>query len=106
MNTKRIIPCLDVKDGKTVKGVNFVDFRHAGDPAEMAAMYSEAGADELVVLDITASHEARKTVIDVVEKTAREVFMPLTVGGGIRTTDDFFNLLRAGADKISINSLM
>ncbi len=104
MLAKRIIPCLDVRGGRVVKGVNFVNIKDVGDPVEIAKMYEKQGADELVFLDITASHEERRTVIDVVEKTAREVFMPLTVGGGIRTTDDFFNLLRAGADKISINS--
>ena len=104
MNTKRIIPCLDVKDGKTVKGVNFVDFRHAGDPAEMAAMYSEAGADELVVLDITASHEGRRTFSDVVKRVAERCIIPFCVGGGIGDLNDVERLLKAGASKVSINS--
>lgn len=104
MLAKRIIPCLDVKDGRVVKGVNFVNFRDAGDPVEAAEFYNTQGADELVFLDITASHEKRKTIVDVVERTARKVFMPLTVGGGISDTDDFRTLLNAGADKISINS--
>ena len=104
MNTKRIIPCLDVKDGKTVKGVNFVDFRHAGDPAEMAAMYSEAGADELVVLDITASHEGRRTFSDVVKRVAERCTIPFCVGGGIGDLNDVERLLKAGASKVSINS--
>ena len=104
MITKRIIPCLDVKDGRVVKGVNFVNIRDAGDPVELARFYSDQGADEIVFLDITATHEARKTVADVVERTAEQVFVPLTVGGGIRTLDDFRELLRAGADKISVNS--
>jgi len=104
MLAKRIIPCLDVKDGRVVKGVNFVGLRDAGDPVELAKFYSDAGADEIVFLDITATHEARDTVVDVVERTASQVFVPLTVGGGIRTLDDFQLLLRAGADKISINS--
>ena len=104
MLAKRIIPCLDVKDGRVVKGVNFVGLRDAGDPVELAKYYSDAGADEIVFLDITATHEARKTVADVVERTAEQVFVPLTVGGGIRTLDDFRELLRAGADKISVNS--
>lgn len=104
MLAKRIIPCLDVNDGRVVKGVNFVNLRDAGDPVELARAYSEQGADEIVFLDITATHGARRTVIDIVEKTAREVFVPLTVGGGIRTEDDFYNILRAGADKISVNS--
>ena len=104
MLAKRIIPCLDVKDGRVVKGVNFVGLRDAGDPVELARYYSDAGADEIVFLDITATHEARKTVADVVERTAEQVFVPLTVGGGIRTLDDFQQLLRAGADKISVNS--
>lgn len=101
---KRIIPCLDVKNGRVVKGVNFVGLRDAGDPVELAKLYSDQGADEIVFLDITATNEERKTVAGVVERTAREVFVPLTVGGGIRTTDDFAELLRAGADKISVNS--
>lgn len=104
MITKRIIPCLDVKDGRVVKGVNFVGLRDAGDPVELAKFYSDAGADEIVFLDITATHEARKTVASVVERTASQVFVPLTVGGGIRTLEDFQLLLRAGADKISVNS--
>ena len=104
MLAKRIIPCLDVKDGRVVKGVNFVGLRDAGDPVELAKFYSDAGADEIVFLDITATHEARDTVADVVERTAAQVFVPLTVGGGIRTLEDFQLLLRAGADKISVNS--
>ena len=105
MLAKRIIPCLDVRDGRVVKGVNFVNIRDAGDPVELARFYSDQGADEIVFLDITATHEARKTVADVVERTAEQVFVPLTVGGGIRTLDDFRELLRAGADKISVNSV-
>ncbi|MBI1912882.1 MAG: imidazole glycerol phosphate synthase subunit HisF [Deltaproteobacteria bacterium] len=104
MLTKRIIPCLDVKDGRVVKGVSFVELRDAGDPVESAEAYELQGADELVFLDITASHEKRKTILDVVEKTASNVFMPLTVGGGIRTLDDIKELLRAGTDKVSINT--
>jgi len=104
MLAKRIIPCLDVREGRVVKGVHFENLRDAGDPVELARFYSEQGADEIVFLDITATHEERRTIIDVVERTAREVFVPLTVGGGIRTPDDFQALLRAGADKISINS--
>lgn len=104
MLTKRIIPCLDVKDGRVVKGVSFVELIDAGDPVESAKAYEAQGADELVFLDITASHEKRKTILDVVEKTASEVFMPLTVGGGIRTLDDIKELLRAGTDKVSINT--
>lgn len=104
MLAKRIIPCLDVKDGRVVKGVKFVGLRDAGDPVELAKFYSDAGADEIIFLDITATHEARDTVADVVERTASQVFVPLTVGGGIRTLDDFQRLLRAGADKISVNS--
>ena len=104
MLAKRIIPCLDVKDGRVVKGINFVGLRDAGDPVELAKFYSDAGADEIVFLDITATHEARATVADVVERTASQVFVPLTVGGGIRTLEDFQFLLRAGADKISVNS--
>ncbi len=104
MLTKRIIPCLDVKDGRVVKGVSFVELRDAGDPVESAKAYDEQGADELVFLDITASHEKRKTILDVVEKTASDVFMPLTVGGGIRTVEDIRELLRAGTDKVSINT--
>jgi len=104
MLTKRIIPCLDVKDGRVVKGVSFVNLRDAGDPVEAAALYDHEGADELCFLDITASHEDRKTIIDVVERTAARVFMPVTVGGGVRTLDDIRNLLNAGADKVSINT--
>lgn len=104
MLTKRIIPCLDVKGGRVVKGVSFVDLRDAGDPVEVATAYDQQGADELCFLDITASHENRKTIIDVVERTAERVFMPLTVGGGVRTLDDIRALLNAGADKVSINT--
>ena len=104
MITKRIIPCLDVKNGRVVKGVSFVDLRDAGDPVECAAAYDKQGADELVLLDITATHEGRSTMIDIVERVAQTVFIPFTVGGGIRTVDDFKELLRAGADKISVNS--
>ncbi len=104
MYAKRIIPCLDVKNGRVVKGVSFVDLRDAGDPVECAAAYDRQGADELVLLDITATHEGRSTMIDIVERVAKTVFIPFTVGGGIRTTDDFKELLRAGADKISVNS--
>lgn len=104
MFTKRIIPCLDVNNGRVVKGVNFVDLRDAGDPVEIAAAYDKAGADELVFLDITASSDARNTVVDMVRKVAETVFIPFTVGGGIRTVDDFKALLREGADKISVNS--
>lgn len=104
MLAKRIIPCLDVKDGRVVKGVNFVNLRDAGDPVESAKFYNTQGADELVFLDITASHEKRKTIVDVVNRTAREVFMPLTVGGGIRTVEDFREILGAGADKVAVNS--
>jgi len=104
MLTKRIIPCLDVKDGRVVKGVSFVNLRDAGDPVEVATVYDREGADELCFLDITASHENRKTIIDVVEQTAARVFMPLTVGGGVRTLEDIRALLKAGADKVSINT--
>ena len=104
MFTKRIIPCLDVKDGRVVKGVNFVDLKDAGDPVEIAAAYDRAGADEVVFLDITASSDNRNTVVDMVRQVAANVFIPFTVGGGIRTVDDFRMLLREGADKISINS--
>ena len=104
MFTKRIIPCLDVKNGRVVKGVNFVDLKDAGDPVEIAKAYDKAGADEVVFLDITASSDQRGTVIDMVRKVAANVFIPFTVGGGIRTVDDFKMLLREGADKISINS--
>ena len=104
MHTKRIIPCLDVNRGRVVKGVNFVDLKDAGDPVEIGRAYDKAGADELVFLDITASSDARGTVVDMVRKVAETVFIPFTVGGGIRTVDDFKALLREGADKISINS--
>ena len=104
MHTKRIIPCLDVNHGRVVKGVNFVDLKDAGDPVEIGRAYDKAGADELVFLDITASSDARGTVVDMVRKVAETVFIPFTVGGGIRTVDDFKVLLREGADKISINS--
>jgi len=104
MLTKRIIPCLDVKDGRVVKGMSFVNLRDAGDPVEVAAVYDREGADELCFLDITASHENRKTLLDVVEQTAARVFMPVTVGGGVRTLDDIRALLNAGADKVSINT--
>lgn len=104
MLAKRIIPCLDVKAGRVVKGVNFVELKDAGDPVEAAKAYDEAGADELVFLDITASYENRNIIIDVVKKTAACVFMPLTVGGGIKTLEDIRNLLKAGADKVSINT--
>jgi cyclase len=100
----RVIPCLDVKDGRVVKGVNFVDLRDAGDPVEAAIAYDAAGADELCFLDITATHENRGTMLDVVRRTAEACFMPLTVGGGVRTVDDIRTLLRSGADKVSINS--
>jgi cyclase len=100
----RVIPCLDVRDGRVVKGVNFVSLRDAGDPVEQAAIYDAAGADELTFLDITASHENRDTILDVVSRTAARVFLPLTVGGGIRSTDDMRRLLLAGTDKCSINS--
>ncbi len=104
MFTKRIVPCLDVNNGRVVKGVNFVNLKDAGDPVEIAAAYDKAGADELVFLDITASSDHRKTVVDMVRKVAEKVFIPFTVGGGIRTVEDFRMLLREGADKISINS--
>ena len=104
MLTKRIIPCLDVHNGRVVKGVNFVNLRDAGDPVEIAAAYDRAGADELVFLDITASSDARNTVVDMVRRVAETVFIPFTVGGGIRTVEDFRALLREGADKISVNS--
>ncbi len=100
----RVIPCLDVRDGRVVKGVNFVDLRDAGDPVEQARVYDAAGADELCFLDITASHENRGTILDVARRTAEQCFMPLTVGGGVRTTEDIRNLLLAGADKVSINT--
>ena len=104
MHTKRIIPCLDVHNGRVVKGVNFVNLRDAGDPVEIAAAYDKSGADELVFLDITASSDARNTVVDMVRAVAEKVFIPFTVGGGIRTVEDFKIILREGADKISINS--
>lgn len=104
MLAKRILPCLDVKAGRVVKGVNFVDLKDAGDPVELAKVYNDAGADELVFLDITATHEDRSTIIDVVYRTAEQVFIPLTVGGGIQSLENIKKLLRAGADKVSINS--
>jgi len=104
MLAKRIIPCLDVKEGRVVKGVGFVDLRDAGDPVEIAAFYNDEGADEICFLDITASHEKRSIMIDVVKSTAEKVFMPFTVGGGVRTMDDIRDLLKAGADKVSINT--
>ncbi len=104
MHTKRIIPCLDVKDGRVVKGINFVNLRDAGDPADVAAAYDKAGADEVVFLDITASSDSRATQLEWVRQVASKVFIPFTVGGGIRTVDDFKAILREGADKISINS--
>lgn len=104
MVTKRIIPCLDLRDGRVVKGVNFVNLVDAGDPVEAAKAYNAMRADEIVFLDITATHEGRKTMLDVISRAAEEVFIPLTVGGGIRSVDDFKNLLRVGADKISVNS--
>ena len=104
MNVARVIPCLDVTNGRVVKGVNFVDLRDAGDPVELAARYDEQGADELVFLDITASSDNRKTTIDMVERTAAEVFIPFTVGGGIRSLEDARAMLRAGADKVSVNT--
>lgn len=104
MLAKRIIPCLDVKDGRVVKGVSFVNLRDAGDPVENAKFYDEQGADELIFLDITASHEKRKIILDVVERTAENVFMPLTVGGGIKNLEDIRDLLKAGCDKVSINT--
>lgn len=104
MLAKRIIPCLDIKDGRVVKGVNFVNLRVAGDPVEQARLYDEQGADELVFLDISATHEGRKTTLELVGRVADTVFMPLTVGGGIREVDDMRNLLLAGADKVSVNS--
>ncbi len=104
MLTKRIIPCLDVKNGKTVKGINFVGLKEVGDPVEMARRYYEQGADELVFLDITATSEGRRTMVQVVEKVAGQIFMPFTVGGGIRSCEDIRNLLLAGADKVSLNS--
>lgn len=104
MLAKRIIPCLDVRDGKVVKGINFVGIKEVGDPVELAKQYSNSGADEIVFLDITASHEGRATMLDVVRRTAEVVFVPLTVGGGIRTIDDVRDTLRAGSDKVGINS--
>src|SRR6056297_1938878 len=104
MLTKRIIPCLDVNAGRVVKGTNFVNLRDAGDPVEVARRYEAEGADELVFLDITASHEEREIILDLVQRTAEQVFMPLTVGGGIRTIEDVRALLSAGCDKVSINS--
>ncbi len=104
MHTKRIIPCLDINNNRVVKGINFVNLRDAGDPVEVGKAYGEAGADELVFLDITASSDDRKTVVDMVKSVAKNVFIPFTVGGGIRTVDDFKEILRAGADKVSVNS--
>ena len=104
MLATRVIPCLDVNNGRVVKGINFVDLVDAGDPVEQARVYNDAGADELCFLDITASHEGRETIVDVVRRTAAECFMPLTVGGGVRTVDDYRKLLLAGADKVSVNS--
>ena len=104
MLATRIIPCLDVSNGRVVKGINFVDLVDAGDPVEQARVYNDAGADELCFLDITATHEGRDTIYDVVRRTAAQCFMPLTVGGGVRTVDDFRTLLLAGADKVSVNS--
>jgi cyclase len=104
MLSKRIIPCLDIKDGRVVKGINFLNLRDAGDPVEQARLYDEQGADELVFLDISATHEVRKTTLDLVGRVADTVFMPLTVGGGIRTADEMHALLLAGADKVSVNS--
>src|SRR5258707_2304227 len=102
MLAKRIIPCLDVTGGRVVKGVNFLNLRDAGDPVELAARYDEQGADEIVFYDITASSSARETMVDVVRRTAEEIFIPLTVGGGVRTVDDARHLLRVGADKVSV----
>ena len=104
MLSKRIVPCLDIKDGRTVKGINFVGLRDAGDPVELARKYAEIGADELVFLDITATHEKRKTLIPLVERVAKEVNIPFTVGGGVGSLDDAKTLLKAGADKVAINS--
>src|SRR4030067_3541998 len=103
MLAKRIIPCLDVKDGRVVKGTNFVNLKDAGDPVEIASLYEKEGADESTYLDITASHEKRDIILDVVRKTAEQVFIPFTVGGGIRNIEDIRRLLNAGADKVSIN---
>ena len=104
MLAKRIIPCLDVRDGKVVKGVKFEGVRDVGDPVALAQAYNEQGADEIVFLDITASHEGRGTMVEVVRRTAQRVFVPLTVGGGIRSLEDFREILRAGADKVAVNS--
>ncbi len=104
MRTARVIPCLDVDAGRVVKGVNFVELRDAGDPVELAARYDVEGADELIFLDITASSDARDTILDVVRRTAEEVFIPFTVGGGVRTVEDARRLLRAGADKVGVNT--
>ena len=104
MLKKRIIPCLDIKNGRVVKGINFVNLVDAGDPAEQAKIYYEGGADEICFLDITASHEKRNTMLEVVKKTTKKCFVPLTVGGGVRSVEDINNLLRAGADKVSINT--
>jgi cyclase len=104
MLAKRIIPCLDVKEGRVVKGTNFVDLRDAGDPVELAALYDVEGADEVTFLDITASHEKRNIIVDVASRTAEKVFIPFTVGGGIRTVDDFRKILKTGADKVSVNT--
>jgi len=101
---KRIIPCLDVKDGRVVKGVNFVGLKDAGDPIEIAKRYNDEGADEITFLDITATHEKRDTIVDVVKEVAKEVFIPLTVGGGVRDLNDIYKLLNVGCDKVSINS--
>ena len=104
MLSKRIIPCLDIDNGRVVKGTNFINIRDAGDPSELATFYNKEGADELVFLDITATHEDRKTIVDVVKKVSSQVFIPLTVGGGIREVEDMKIMLEAGADKVSINS--
>ena len=104
MLAKRIIPCLDVKNGQTVKGINFLNLKYAGDPVELAKKYSDEGADELVFLDITATNEGRQTTLKMVEKVAKNVFIPFTVGGGIKSVEDIKNLLMAGADKVSLNS--
>ena len=104
MLTKRIIPCLDVKNGKVVKGINFVGLKEVGDPVELAQKYYEQGADELVFLDITATHEGRDTMVQVVEQVASSIYMPFTVGGGLKTIEDIKRVLRAGADKVSLNS--
>ncbi|MBQ2881208.1 MAG: imidazole glycerol phosphate synthase cyclase subunit, partial [Clostridia bacterium] len=104
MLSKRIIPCLDIDNGRVVKGVNFLNLRDVGDPVEIAKEYNRQGADEIVFLDITATSDNRSTMFDIIERTAKEVFIPVTVGGGIRTVDDFKNILRCGADKVSVNS--